>query len=196
MPSISLHVNGVRIATIDLARMQVVAVSVNGALDREKKAMLGAMGGNYADGGSGFLIWIDDHVLLPGDLLSISFDEHCDISDQGKTMEELCPDEAPGTRSDFTINDAMAAEIRARPRLHDTFVVQAHTSSSQPMRATSDEFNTGFSFRVVWDDTRPHEARVRLATHCLDDVLARTGGNDHLNTTLLLAQSASFVLVQ
>ena len=196
MPRTSIHVNGIRIATIDLTGMQVVDVSVTGALVREKKATLDAMGGNYADGENGFLIWINEHALLPGDLLSISFNEHCDISDQGKTMEELFPDEEPCTRSDFRISDEMAAEIRARPRLHDIFIVQAQTSSSQPIRATSDELNTDFSFRFLWDSTRPDEARVRLATYCLDDVLARTGGNQHLKTTLSLAESASFSLVK
>jgi hypothetical protein len=38
-------VNGIRIATISLAELQVVDVSVHGALEREQKAMLNAMGG-------------------------------------------------------------------------------------------------------------------------------------------------------
>lgn len=45
IPCISIEVNGIRIATISLAELQVVDVSVHGALEREQKAMLNAMGG-------------------------------------------------------------------------------------------------------------------------------------------------------
>jgi hypothetical protein len=33
-------------------------------------------------------------------------------------------------------------------------------------------------------------------THCLDDVLSRTGGTTHLKTTLSVGDSASFVLAK
>ena len=196
MPSISIDVNGTRVATIGLSGTQLVDVSVHGALDRMPKAALSATGGNFEEGGCGYLIWIDEVALLPGEVVRVSLNEFCDVADQGKTIEELYPDEEPSGRSDFTISDDMAAEIRSRPRLHEAFLVQAGTSPGQQAEAASDELNTDFRFGFIWDSSRPTQARVRLATYCLDDVLARTGGTAHLQTTLSFGDSASFSLVR
>ena len=196
MPGISIEVNGIRFATINLTGLQVVDVSVHGALDREEKATLGARGGNYAEGGCGHLIWIDERGVLPGEVVSVRLDETCDVADQGKTIDELYPDAEPYTETDFTISDDMAAEIRARPRLHERFMVQVETSSAQQAKAASDDLNTDFTFGLLWDGFRPNQVRVRLATYCLDDVLARKGGTTHLQTTLSVGDSASFVLVE
>jgi len=51
MPSLFIEVNGMRIATMALAGMQIVDVSIHGALDREQKFLLDAVGGNYAADG-------------------------------------------------------------------------------------------------------------------------------------------------
>jgi hypothetical protein len=115
-------------------------------LSHNPNAMLRAGGGKYKDGGFCHLIWIAGHTLLPGEVLSVTLNELCDIADRGKTREELYPDQKPSTRSDFTINDEMAAEIRSRPRLHEAFIVQVGTSLGQQAQATSDDLNTGFTF--------------------------------------------------
>jgi hypothetical protein len=152
------------------------------------------MGGNYEEGGCGHLIWVAEQSLLPGEVLSVRLDESSDISDPGKTIDELYPDDEPSTQTDFTINDEMAAEIRARPRLHKEFVVRGETSLGQQATVTSNDLNTSFTFRVLWDFTRPSRARVRLTTHCFDDVLARRGGTEHLLAELSFGDSASFSL--
>lgn len=196
MSSISIEVNGRSIATISLAGMEVVDVSVHGALDREQKATLSAMGGNYSEGGCGHLIWIDDRRLLPGEVLSVRLNEACDIATRGKTIAELYPDEDPSIKPDFSISDEMATEIRARPRLHEGFIVQAETSLGQQEKATSDDLNTDFTFSVLWNRFRPDQVRVRLATYCLDDVLARTGGTEYLKTALSIGDNVTFLVLQ
>ena len=194
MPGISIQLGGSHVATINLSGMDVVDVSVHGALDQNPKAALGAIGGNYAEGGCGHLIWISDQSLLPGEVLSVKLNEACDGSDQGKTIQELFPDDEPSAQTDFTITDEMAAEIRTRPRLHEDFAVQVETSLGPRAVAVSNEHNTSFTFGVLWDFTRPTQARVRLTTHCLEDVLARRTGTNHLETILSVGDSASFVL--
>jgi hypothetical protein len=196
MPCISVELNGTRIATISLAGREVVDVSVHGALDRDPKATLNAGGNHLVEGGYGNLIWIAEQALLPGDVVRVSLDESCSIADQGKTIDELYPDEEPSTRPDFTIDEDMAAQARSRPRLHEAFLVQAKTSSGELASAASDDLNTDFSFSLLWDSFHPNQARVRLATYCLDDVLARTGGTTHLKTMLAVGDSASFVLAR
>jgi hypothetical protein len=196
MPGFSIEINGMRVATIDLAGLEVVDVSVHGALDRLPKARLDASGGRYTASDSGHWIWVAEHALLPGDVLRVTLHEQCDSADPGKTIAELYPDEAPCTVTDFSITDQMAAEIRALPRLHDQFSVRAETSSGQQARAASNDGNTDFSFGLLWDHFHPSQARVQLSTYCFDDVLKRTGGTKNLQTTIGLEECASFVLVR
>jgi len=196
MSCIVIEVNGRGIATISLAGMGVVDVSVHGALDREQKAMLSAMGGDYSEGGAGHLIWIAEHGLLPGEVVGVSLSKACDFATIGKTIDELYPDAEPFVNTDFSISDDMAREIRARPRLHEAFAVQVDTSLAQVANATSDDFNTDFTFNVLWNRFQPDQIRVRLATYCLDDVLARTGGKEHLKNILFVEDKVTFTLVQ
>jgi len=196
MPGISIDVNDRRIATIDLTGLQTVDVSVRGALDCEPGAALTAMGGNYEAGRCSHLFWIFEQALLHGEVVRISLDEQCGIADKGKTIKELFPDAEPSAKTDFTISDEMAAEIRARPRLRESFIVQGGTSSGQAAQAASDDRNTDFVFGLLWSSFQPDQVRVRLSTYCFDDVLARTGGTQHLKTMIDLGESASFSLVQ
>lgn len=195
MPHIAVDVNNVRITTINLASTRLMNVSVHGALDRALKAAVGAMGGSYEEGSSGHLTWLVDHPLQPGDIVCVHLNQDDAEGDAGKTFEELFPDEPPSTQTDFSISDTMAAEIRARPRRHAAFAVRASTSAGQQATATSDERNTDFRFSVLWDHFQPDQARVHLATYCLDHVLARMAGTTHLQTTIRAGESATFSLV-
>ena len=195
MPHIAVDVNNVRITTINLASTRLMNVSVHGALDRALKAAVDAMGGSYEEGICGHLTWLIDHPLQPGDIVRVHLNQHDAKGDAGKTFEELFPDETPSSQTDFSISDTMAAEIRARPRLHAAFEVQASTPDGQQATATSDERNTDFRFSVLWDHFQPDQARVHLATHCLDHVLARMAGTTHLQTTIRAGESATFSLI-
>ena len=195
MPHIVVDVNNVRITTINLAPMRVMDVSVHGALDRALKAVADAMGGNYDENGCGHLTWLMEHPLQPGDMVRVHLNQGEAKGDTGKTFEELFPDETPSTQTDFSISEAMAAEIRARPRLHEAFEVQASTPDGQQATATSDERNTDFRFSVLWDHFQPDQARIHLATYCLDHVLARMAGTTHLQTTIQAGESATLSLV-
>lgn len=195
MPHIAVDVNNIRITTINLTSMRVIDASVRGALDLPLKAAVDAMGSNDDEDGCDHLTWLMDHPLQPGDIVRIHLNQDDAKGDAGKTFEELFPDETPSTQTDFSISDTMAAELRARPRLHAAFEVQASTSDGQQATATSDERNTDFRFSVLWNQFQPDQARVHLATYCLDHVLARTAGTTHLQTTIRAGERATFSLV-
>lgn len=196
MSSLCVELDGTRLTTISLADGDIVHVSVHGALDRNPKAVLDAAGGNYGPGGRGYLIWVSELPMQAGAVLKVTLHEACENPDEGKTIQELFPDDEPCTQTDFTLNDEMVAEIRARPQLHQAFSVQASTSRGGQAMAESDVHNTNFTFRVGWDYTCPGQARVHLATHCLDDIVARRLGTSHLQVLLSFGDSASFVLAQ
>ena len=77
----------------------------------------------------------------------------------------------------------------------EAFAVQVDTSLAQVANATSDDFNTDFTFNVLWNRFQPDQVRIRLATYCLDDVLARNGGKEHLKDTLSIGDKVTFTLL-
>ena len=196
MPGITVDLNGTRIAAIDLAALHVMTVSVHGALDSEDLATLDASGGAFGNGGSGYRIWIDQRPLHAGDTVRVTFSRRGDGADPGHTIAQRYPDEAPCTRTDFTPDAQMAAELLARPRLREAFLVQAWTSSGQQASAASDERHTRFQFHVAWNWAEADQVRVALSTCGLDHVLARAGAAQHLQTTLTPGASAVFTLVR
>ena len=195
MAGIAVELDGIHLTTINLAELEVIDVSVHGALDQDPKAILSASGGNYSNGGCGHLIWIPEHVVPAGKVVKVTLTDSYSLADNGRTLSELFPDDPALTRTDFSINEELAAELRARPRLHEKFAVRAETSSGQHSIATSDEQNTSFMFGILWDWTCPAQARVRFRTNCLDDVLARRMGTKHLDATISLGDSALFTLI-
>jgi hypothetical protein len=195
MPHIAVDVNNVCITTINLTPMRVVDVSMHGALDRALKAAVDAMGGSYEKGSCGHLTWLMAHSLQTGDIVRVHLHQDDAKGDAGKTFEELFPGEPPSAQTDFSISDTMAAELRARPRLHAAFEVQASTPDGQHATVASDERNTAFRFSVLWNHFQPDQARIQLATYCLDHVLARMAGTTHLQTTIRAGESATFSIV-
>ncbi|MEJ7805988.1 MAG: hypothetical protein WKG03_08745 [Telluria sp.] len=114
MPGLSIQLDGAQVAVINLDGMNVVDVSVHGALDQEPRAALGAMGGNYEEGGCGHLIWVAKMAVQPSQAVSVTFTEECGKGDCGRTIQEMYPDDEPSARTDFTLTEAMITEIRAR----------------------------------------------------------------------------------
>lgn len=195
MAGMTVEVNGILITIINLAELEVVDVSVHGALDQDPKARLSASGGNYSVGGCGHLIWIPEDSVPLGKVVKVTLTDSCSVADKGRTIQELFPDDPVSTQTDFSISDELAAELRGQPRLHEEFTVCVETSDGRHSTATSDEKNTIFTFRILWDWTNPAQARVRFSTHCLDDVLARRSGTKHLDATISIGDSASFTLI-
>ncbi|HEY0063979.1 MAG TPA: hypothetical protein VGC21_17815 [Telluria sp.] len=196
MPGITVHLDEKLIATINLARLEVFHVTAHGALDQDPKASLDAMGGQYSDkAASGFWIWITELELRSEQMVEVFFVDQCGDGESGKTVDELCPDKEESNQTDFRITPELAEEIRARPQLHEDFTVLVHTSQGQRAVATSSERNTSFRFSVGWNWTEPDKARVSLGTYCLDDVIARRSGAEHLETKLSFGDSATFTLM-
>ena len=195
MVGITIEIDCNHLTTINMAELEVVYVSVHGALNQNPKARLSANGGNYSAGGCGHFIWVLDDSVAAGQVVKVTLTDSFSIANQGRTIQELFPDDSVSTRTDFSINDELAAELRAQPQLHEEFTVYAETSDGQHSTATSDENNTSFTFGVLWEWTRPMQARVRFRTLCLDDVLARRLGTRHFDATIAINDSASFTLI-
>lgn len=194
MPCLSIELDDVPIATINCSGMEIVAISIEGALDINPKATVDATGGNFAADGCGYLIWVSEKPLPAGEVLRVTLNELCEKADEGKTIAALFPEAAPCTQTDFTITREMAEEIRARPRLHESFAVQVDTSTGFHAVATSNSERSNFSLKVGWDFTRPNQARVYLHSWGLEDAQARRAGAVHMEAVLSVGDGVSVVL--
>lgn len=195
MASISIRIDRSPFASISLGHLTMLDVSVTGALNRESKCDLSAGGGDFRECGRGYLIFVDQVLIKAGQVISVMFTAGTGSGDPGHTIAELYPDAAPCPRADFSITEEMAAELRARPMLHEAFTAQVETSCGSHAIATSDRQNTDFTFRVLWTDDAPDTARVHFTTCCLNDVLARRCGTTYLRATMALGGVASFTLL-
>lgn len=198
MAALRIDVDGVELATVNLEGMHLMHVSVHSSLHEEAATQLEVHGGTYGDttATDGHRIWVNDKHLLPGQLVRVSFVESAAQFDQGQTMDELFPNrEEPAEEYDFTMTDARAAELRARPKLRESFSANVVTSSGTECRVGSSPKNDQFTFMILWNNTRPEQARLSVRTYCFEDVIKRQRGNDHLQGTLATGEFATCVVV-
>ncbi|UOD30098.1 hypothetical protein INH39_32950 [Massilia violaceinigra] len=184
MAAIRIDVDGTVLATVNVDGMHLLHVSVHSSLDVEAPASLEIHGGTYGEQVSGHRIWVSDNPLAAGQSVKVSLIECDGPFDQGRTPADMFPEDDSSEEFDFTMTEARAAELRARPRLKDAFSMEIETSSGTRCPVNSDPQNDRFTFMVLWDFTRPLQARLSVRTYCAEDVILRGGGTDHLQETM------------
>lgn len=191
MAAIRIEVDGTVLATVTVDGMHVLHVSVHSSLDAEAPALLEVQGGTYGEQVSGHRIWVSDERLAAGQAVKVSLIECDGPFDQGRTLADMFPEDDSSEEFDFAMTDARAAELRTRPRLKDAFSMEVETSSGTGCSVNSDPQNDNFTFMIVWDFTRPLQARLSVRTYCAEDIILRSGGTDHLRETMVLGGSAT-----
>lgn len=191
MAAIRVEVDGTVLATVKVDGMHVLHVSVHSSLDAEAPALLDVQGGTYGEQVSGHRIWVSDDRISAGQCVKVSLIECDGPFDQGGTLAEMFPEDGASKEFDFTMTDARAAELRARPRLKDAFSMDVEASSGARCSVNSDPQNDHVTFMIVWDFTRPLQARLSVRTYCAEDVIQRSGGTDHLRETMALGGFAT-----
>lgn len=191
MNALRIEVDGNELVAVNLDGMHLLSVSVHSSLDRAETALLEVHGGTYGGEVSGHRTWVAEHVLAPEQSVKVSFTDCAGPFDPGQTMAEMFPDDDLSEEFDFTMTDARAAELRARPQMKHSFSMTAGTSSGAHCSVDSDPQNDHVTFMVLWDHTRPSQARVSVHTYCSEDIIARRNGGDHLRDILALGGFAT-----
>ncbi|HEX8615755.1 MAG TPA: hypothetical protein VF800_31115 [Telluria sp.] len=191
MAALRIDVDGEVLVTVNLDGMHALHVSVRSSLDEEDPAILEVHGGTYGDAVSGHRIWVSHQVLVPQQLVKVSLIESDGPFDLGQTPAEMFPEDESSEEVDFTMTDARAAKLRARPRLKNAFSMKVGASSGAHCEVESDLQNDRVMFMILWDFTCPSQARVSVQTHCVEDVIAGRSGNDHLSDVLTVGGSAT-----
>jgi len=196
MPALKVSIDGAPVATVCTDGFDILTVQVHGTLVDSELATLDISGGRYpAVGESTHLIWANDTYLNHGQVVNVAFLENAPTSHAGKTIDELFPDEEPVTQTDFSLTDAMFAEIRARPKARDGFNFRLDMAHGLSVIGETRPADHGFGFSVLWAHTRTEEARVSLHSYSLEELEQRAPGNYYAKERMQFSDSIQFELL-
>lgn len=171
MPALNITVDGVKIVTVSTDGLDVLAVNIGGTQVDEELASLDVSGGSYPEGAaSTSLTWVCCTPLCAGQQVGVSFSEHGQSSQLGKTLEELFPDEQSSGQTDFKPTAEMFKEIRAKPKFREQFNFRLVSSSGASFVGETAPAEHGFGFSVLWNSFHPEQARVSLHTYTIDSL--------------------------
>ena len=195
MLAICVEHNGNRIATVNTGGFEVLAVHVSGSRDREEFATLDFSGGRYGADNKVSLIWVSELVLNAGDVVSVSLSPPVPVSDQGRTLAELFPEE--DWDGEFVMPDIDEAmhEVEARPRFHDAFCFSLDSSSGKRYAGTTRPPESHFALTVLWNHVEPDQAHMSLSSNSLENVRRREGGRKQAYERMTVGSSVSFRLI-
>jgi hypothetical protein len=203
MPALRVSVDGRDVAVIDTAAYSLLAVNLHGGASQEAYAVLDVGGGAFPPGGeSAYLTWVANQELRAGQTVTVALEAEGVSSHPGKTFAELFPDEPPGADKNFvrpTPDDAMWAEIAARPRLRDGYTVRFTSSTGGDCLLRTRPEEDSFGFNVLWHGEAMFAelgTRVSLGTSCLEQVRKQEGGPQHVLETLQVGGSVTLELVE
>ena len=195
MLSICIEHNGNRIATVNSDGFDVLAVNLSGSRDREEFATLDFSGCRNDADDRASLIWISELMLHAGDVVTVSLLPPASVSDQGKTLAELFPDE--DWHGEFVMPDIEEAmrEVEARPRFHDAFCFSLDSSSGKHYAGTTRPPESQFGLTVLWNFVEPEQAHMSLSSNSLDNVRRREAGRKHVYERMMVGSTVSFRLI-
>jgi hypothetical protein len=193
MPALSVSVDGEALATVATAGISMIGIRLDASRWGTEAATLDMSGGNYRDGTSRYLTWIDHRSLAAGQVLRVDCVADAQTSPAGKTFEEMYPDAAPGTQTDFTPTEAMFDEIRTRPLLRSGYTFRLATSAGMDYTGHTREDEYGFALSVLWTALyRPECVRFSLRSITFEQLRTRTPARDHVSGELWPGQSLRF----
>lgn len=196
MPALSVSIDGVAIATASADGYDVMSVRAGGTRIDDDLATLDLSGGSYPeDRESSYLTWISDLTLRPGQVVTVSFLESAASSHEGKTIEELFPDEPPTPQTDLKPTNEIFNELRAKPKLREKYSFRLVSSSGTSFIGETKPDEHGFGFTVLWNSSYPQRARVSLHSYTLDDLEVRGPMNNYFEERIHYGDSVQFELV-
>ncbi|CAH0446024.1 hypothetical protein LMG10661_02154 [Ralstonia syzygii subsp. syzygii] len=192
MPSLSVSVDGQRLATVSLEDgYDILAIHVSGSRIRAAFATLEFGGGFFPeDGDSVHRTWISQRPLCAGQVITVSMREDGQTSHPGKTFEEMFPrvDKTLFDRENFPPIEAVWATLKTWPKVWEPYCFMLAASDSASLSGQTLPEEESLRFSAVWDKRRPERARISLYSSTLgeDDLHYRVRQELHLGKSLHL----------
>ena len=114
---------------------------------------------------------------------------------EGKTIEELFPDEAATTVGDFKPRADLIKEISEKPKLRGKFSFRLQSSFGTVFVGETRPNEHGFGFTVLWNSFHPERARVSLHSYTLENLETGSAMNYHVEEQMQYGNSVCFELV-
>lgn len=192
MPALVVSIDGCVFASVCCDDYDIVSVRVSGTLVDERFATLDMSGGLYPnEGNSTYLVWVDEKVLSPLQVVSVALLEDEITSQQGKTIEELFPDEEPMQKVEFQVTDGMFQELREKPLQRDGYELHLKSATGATCFGCTTSEEHGFGFTVLWHSQRYDKASLSLHSYTIDSMEHQTPMRNHFSEFLHLGQMAS-----
>lgn len=196
MPALSVSVDGQHVATVSTDGLDSLSVGARGTLVDEEIADLDVSGGSYPKSGdSTYLTWVSEVPLRAGQVVIVSLLESASSTLEGKTIEEMFPDEPPATQTDFKPTAEMYRELRARPKFREKYAFRFESSLGTNFAGQTKSGEHGFGFSVHWNSFHPERARVSLHSYSLESLETRGPMNKHVEERIYCGDSVRFELV-
>jgi hypothetical protein len=176
MAAISVLLDSKLLATVNSSEYDVVSVQVHGTKIDTEFAMLEMSGGKHPEkGDSTHLIWINGHVLGPGQRIEVRFEETGETFPKGKTIDELFPkNEASSEPVDFKPTEAIFTELRAMPHLRESYSFKLQGAVGTEFIGSTAAADHGFGFSLLWNSFHPERASYSLHAYTLSELEARS----------------------
>jgi len=188
MPGFVVSLNGKFLVAVSTEGLNVLSVRVHGDLISPEFALIYVSGGHYGDETNNkHLIWLNDQEIGPGDEVEVEFREETSTSTPGKTIEELYPDDVPKMRPWQSIEEIFK-DLAKKPKVREKFVFQVEPPSTEAINSCTEPNDHSFGFSILWDWTRPNDARVSLSSNTLDSIERRQDGTEHARFRLQFGQ--------
>ena len=172
----------------------MVSVLVSGSLVKECAGDLDVSGGTYGAGDEArHLTWVDQPIEV-GQIVRVELLETSVEFGDGRTIEEIYPDDQPGTDSVPSRAEAIS-QIEAMPRRRARFELRLSDQDNQIGTLSSEPEEIGFSLSVLWASNKNDEARVSLHAYSVESMRNNQNGRYVMKGRLRIGGALSCELV-
>jgi len=195
MPALSLYVDGMFIASVNTEGYDILDVRVHGTCVDKNIASLDFSGGAHPEGdASSYLTWVNDLPIKPKQVVKVVFLENALTSHEGKTIDELFPDDINKEPIDFKPLPEALNEIRAMQKLRNSISFRVQSPQAGLLTCETEPDKFGFGFGVLWNAWHPERASVSLHSYTLESLESRGPMNYILSEKISLGSEVQFEL--
>jgi hypothetical protein len=193
MPALSLYIDGMFVASVNTDGYDILDVRVHGTFIDKNIASLEFSGGAHPEGSaSSYLTWVSDLPIKLKQVVKVVFLEKALTSHDGKTIEELFPDEPDQEPIDFKPLPEAINEIRAKPKLRSSISFMAQSPKAGSIYSETEPDMFGFGFGVLWNSWHPERASVSLHSYSLESLESRGPMNYILSEKISIGSEVQF----
>jgi len=204
MTGLLLSLNDKPLLKVATENLEVLDVSVRGAVDNPEVSYIEVRGGGYAANNChSHLIWVHEKAMHTNDELLVEFVDVIESPEAGRNASEFFADESlPSSGAgqqgpveslpDTPCSDSGIPPGGGGQRPQVKFYFRIDASNNSPIDAGSKDGDSHFNFHVLWNWKNP--AHVQVVLHSNNEAAIRNlmSGNEHANFIMTVGSKLKF----